>query len=42
MPESELIPDWSDIPEDDAAEPDDADIEHGASPEEVDALGGEA
>ena len=36
MTESELIPDWSDIEEDDAAEPDDAGVEHSASPEEVD------
>lgn len=42
MAESELIPDWSDVPEDDAAEPEDADIEHSASPDEVDETGGDA
>lgn len=36
MSESELIPDWSDIPEDDDAEPDDAGVEHDATPEDVD------
>lgn len=41
MSESELIPDWSDIPEEDA-EPEDAEVAHEASPEEADEAGGEA
>lgn len=30
MTNSLIIPDWDDIPEDDSAEPDDAEVEHQA------------
>lgn len=30
-----LLPDWSDIPEDDSAEPDDADIDHTGDVEDL-------
>lgn len=38
--ESPLVPEWDElgIPEDDSAEPDDANVAHEASVEEVDAL----
>lgn len=42
MSESELIPDWSDVPEDDTVEAPDAGIEHEASVEEVEAQAGDA
>lgn len=31
-----VVPDWNDVPEDDAAEPDNLTVEHVATPEEVD------
>lgn len=33
----ELVPDYDDVPEDDNAEPVDAEVEHEATPEEVEA-----
>ena len=38
---NELVPDYEDVPVDDNAEPDDAGIEHEATPEEVEDAGGD-
>lgn len=35
-PDGNIVPDLSDVPEDDAAEPEDADVDHSATEQEVD------
>ncbi len=35
-PDGNIVPNLSDVPEDDAAEPEDADVDHSATEQEVD------